>query len=176
MPVRWCRLKRTHIHNAIKTICRESKCKSRAELAKLAWAIMPRCSFAYSKKKNGSEVLAINFNLSSSYFFFPLCLKRDYRKSRMLSEVAFTPPMQQYCAILPRMWKGDEMKLRLRKNDRQSCTVVPKMYLITSLYLSFFTKISSKSRIFTLKDQENRKTLLTLNFYEYLCKVKYNVE
>ena len=31
--------------------CRESKCKSRAELAKLAWAIMPRCSFAYAKKK-----------------------------------------------------------------------------------------------------------------------------
>ena len=29
-------------HNTIKTICRESKCKSRAELAKLAWAIMPK--------------------------------------------------------------------------------------------------------------------------------------
>ena len=68
------------------------------------------------------------------------------------------------------------MYLRLRGNDRQSCKVVPKMYLITILHLSFFTKISSKSRIFTLKDQENRKTLLTLNFYEYLCKVKYNVE
>ena len=27
----------------------QSKCKSRAELAKLAWVIMPRCSFAYPK-------------------------------------------------------------------------------------------------------------------------------
>ena len=38
-------------HNAIKTICRESKCKSRAELAKLAWAIMPRCSFCLFKEE-----------------------------------------------------------------------------------------------------------------------------
>ena len=50
-------------HNAMMTFCRESKCKSRAELAKLAWAIMPRCSFAYSKKK--SRVLGINHQLQS---------------------------------------------------------------------------------------------------------------
>ena len=67
-------------HNAIKTICRESKCKSRAELAKLAWAIMPRCSFAYSKKKRW--VLCVSNQLQSVILvsFFSLCLKRGYRK------------------------------------------------------------------------------------------------
>lgn len=67
-------------HNAIKTICRESKCKSRAELAKLAWAILPRCSFAYSKKKRW--VLCVSNQLLSVILvsFFSLCLKRDYRK------------------------------------------------------------------------------------------------
>ena len=34
-------------HLSIMTM--QSKCKSRAELAKLAWVIMPRCSFAYPK-------------------------------------------------------------------------------------------------------------------------------
>ena len=66
-------------HNAIKTICRESKCKSRAELAKLAWAIMPRCSFAYSKKKRW--VLCVSNHQSVILVsFFSLCLKRGYRK------------------------------------------------------------------------------------------------
>ena len=67
-------------HNAIKTICRESKCKSRAELAKLAWAIMPRCSFAYSKKKRW--VLCVSNQLQSVILvsFFSLCLKRENQK------------------------------------------------------------------------------------------------
>ena len=66
-------------HNAIKTICRESKCKSRAELAKLAWAIMLRCSFAYSKKKRW--VLCVSNHQSVILVsFFSLCLKRGYRK------------------------------------------------------------------------------------------------
>ena len=69
-----------YLLSAIKTFCRESKCKSRAELAKLAWVIMPRCSFAYSKKK--SRVLGVNHQLQSVILvsFFSLCLKRDYRK------------------------------------------------------------------------------------------------
>ena len=77
-------------HNAIKTICRESKCKSRAELAKLAWAIMPRCSFAYSKKKRW--VLCVSHQLQSVILvsFFSLCLKRDYRKKGKIGLVYCT--------------------------------------------------------------------------------------
>ena len=83
-------------HNAIKTICRESKCKSRAELAKLAWAIMPRCSFPFAKVgkriENGKEfivflskkkrwVLCVSNHQSVILVsFFSLCLKRGYRK------------------------------------------------------------------------------------------------
>ena len=76
-------------HNAIKTICRESKCKSRAELAKLAWAIMPRCSFAYSKKKRW--VLCVSNQLQSVIlvsFFFPLLEKGLSKKGKDRSDVS----------------------------------------------------------------------------------------
>ena len=120
-------------------------------------------TFCIEKKKRW--VLWVSHQLQSVILvsFFSLCLKRDYRKKGKIAWCIGLPlegssslrwtirsPLQKYCAILPRMWKGGDMYLRLRGNDRQSCTVVPKMYLITSLYLSIFTEISSKSRIFTL--------------------------
>ena len=54
-------------HNAIMTFCRESKCKSRAELAKLAWAIMPRCSFASVKIQIFSQT---NVKMLRLFFVF----------------------------------------------------------------------------------------------------------
>lgn len=137
--LRWCRLKRTHIFFV------------RLRL------------FAVKRRNDGSCVSVISFNPSSSFPSFPFAWKGTIEKRERLawcivlhlegsSSLRWTirSPLQRYCAFLPRMWKGGDMYLRLRGNDRQSCTVVPKMYLITSLYLSIFTEISSKSRIFTL--------------------------
>ena len=45
-----------------------------------------------------------------------------------------------------------------------------------SLYLLIFAKIRPKIEISPCSNKKNPKTLLTLNIYEYLCKVIYNVE
>ena len=119
-------------------------------------------TFCIEKKKRW--VLWVSHQLQSVILvsFFSLCLKRDYRKkgkiglmyrtsswSELLSTLNDSFTIQKYCAFLPRMWKGDDIYLRLRGNDGQRCSVVPKMYLITSLCLSIFAKIRSKSIIFT---------------------------
>ena len=153
-------------HNAIKTICCESKCKSRAELAKLAWAIMPRCSFAYSKKKRW--VLCVSNHQSVILVsFFSLCLKRGYRKKGKIgwciglhlegsSPLRWTirSPFKSTVHFYRECERVMVCGWDWGKIDSQSCTVVPKMYLRTSLYLSIFAKISSKSRIFTLFNKE----------------------
>lgn len=87
--LRWCRLKRPHIfNNMINTICRESKCKSRAELAKLAWAIMPDAALLIQRRKDGSCVPVISFNPSSSFPSFPFAWKGAIEKRKDKSDVS----------------------------------------------------------------------------------------
>ena len=111
-------------HNTIKTICRESKCKSRAELAKLAWAIMPKyranecepnlfgicrvqpifnevkCSFAYSKKKRWVLCVSHQFQSVILVSFFSLCLKGDYRNKGKIGLVYRTSSWREQLSTL----------------------------------------------------------------------------
>ena len=45
-----------------------------------------------------------------------------------------------------------------------------------SLYLLIFANLAREVEISPCLNKKNPKTLLTLNIYEYLCKVIYNVE
>ena len=76
-------------HNAIKTICCESKCKSRAELAKLAWAIMPRCSFCLFKEEKMGLVCQSSASIRHPRFLlFPLFEKGLSKKGEDRSGVS----------------------------------------------------------------------------------------
>ena len=123
-------------------------------------------AFAYSKKKRW--VLCVSNHQSVILVsFFSLCLKRGYRKKGKIgwciglhlegsSPLRWTirSPFKSTVHFYRECERVMVCGWDWGKIDSQSCTVVPKMYLRTSLYLSIFAKISSKSRIFTLFNKE----------------------
>ena len=141
--LRLCRLRRTHIF-----------------LVRLRL-------FASKRRKDGSCGSVISFNPSSSFPSFPFAWKGTIEKRERLPGVSdfLLKGAALYAERFVHHYKHPVPFYRdcervtvcgwdWGKIDSQSCTVVPKMYLRTSLYLSIFAKISSKSRIFTLFNKE----------------------